>query len=305
VPDVETRVLGAKLRYRPAKDQVIHYRGTMKTILTDANGAPLMTPQSLQLTMQCTVADTDSGGNNTYKRGYQELTGEGFTGVEGPVVRASVGGDSFMMGARGDRIEMMNSVAQSVQSNATNLNRLNQMRASQNERMNDRYMGGHGQVDPGFAPVTPGPREQAATYLNTFDPSQLGSLDYSLYFHFPEERLKSGSSWDQQANFRVFSDHLSATMNSNIRYQVDGMERTADGFMVKVRWETPVTATINNAASGVPVEVSSQHTGTYSGTALINYKDGFVQNVQGRFEIAVNSASGPLKLTADESINRF
>jgi hypothetical protein len=302
VPDVQSHAIGAKLRYRSARNDQFKFNNSLSVSVTGSN-LPREYTFIAQLKPQLDVSETDSGNNNTYKKTYSSLSGEGFDDVSGVVEKSGLSAwqKDLVMGPRGDQITLMLTAATSMQQSAANMNRLNKARAEQRDYLS---MGRRPEDPP-----EPTPREKAENYLGALLSGQLDAIDNIFFFHYPEKRIRSGTQWQQEQRLDFPAPFAVARLSETITFTISSFERTATGFVATVEWDSPVSITIttHDPQLSDPAQPKSQSTvaGTYKGKAIIDYTTGFINELEAECSAPFTSNEKSLLFKAEQRIHRI
>ncbi len=303
VPDVSSRALGAKLRYRGSKGEKISYNNSLRITLTDAGGQTLQ-QFALKLKSRIEILETDSGNNNSYLINFMELQGDGFAGLSIPLTHTDLSswGGNVLFGPRGESIALLQTTANNMQQVGNTINRMNRMRT---ERMEARS---EGRNSP--APTEPTPQEIADAFLKGLNKRKLSAISEFFPFHFPQDRVRSGSQWEDKMDVELPTPFGDAHIRERINYRIASFSRAASGFQTEIDWDIPITADVTFTAADVITQLGGQNAfqhlaGSYKGTALIDYHGGFVRELEGQFEIPITADGRSFKLSAIQKISRY
>jgi hypothetical protein len=291
VPDVGVPILGGKLRYHFGKGTQIKHSGTA---LLTINLGDSRTPIDIIETKASTnlfATETDSGGNTTLKRTFEEISIEFVHDQKPAQVKDGSGWiKGWVMNPRGGSISTMAGAVSQMGTNAATMKMHNQLRSEQRERDEFRW-----NTQPETTPLPP-VSDPTETIFSELSPSHLSHLDLSTIFEWPKDRVRPGFTWNQQMGMILQSKIFYMALSEPITFKVDRFERQSDGYMTVISWEKPVTIKFSNE----PMIYKNMFTtvtmpAIYKGTAWVNYADGVISKLEGEIE-------GNLLLTSDQSV---
>lgn len=295
VPDVGSHVLGLKLRYRAAPQELFSYNNSVTISIAGNTFTTRLKPELLAI-------ETGAGNNNTYKKSYSVLNGEGFSNWSGSLERTDLSAWSTEMtvGPRGETIAMLGSAERSLRQSTRDIKQHGAMREEilrRNERKSEYSRRAPEQT---AVVIPPTPQETAQSFFNSMTEGNLQIIADSFPFRFPEKRVRRGGKWEQNLSLDYASPFGSSQVSQKIIYTLTSFNRNEKGYFAVIEWETPVTARVIFEGKD-----HGQQPGQYKGKALIHYRKGFVDTLEGEYTVPFTASDGqPLLFKASHSIHR-
>lgn len=301
VPDVGTRILGAKLRYRFEPAKTLAYRGTAQVMLEwvpiDPATAGASDPVEIILESAIVAGEGGSGGNVEMGKTFSRLSIQ--PGQRAPLERNQndllTWNRRWIMGARGGTISMMNDSSKNMQASANTMRYVNEARAKSAQELADRL------EDPssGSTSAAPPPYDTFQNFIQVVGPTSFGHLDMVTMVEFPHDRVKPGDEWMQRISMLIPTRVGDINVIDEIPFRLRSLKRQMDGFVAVVAWDSPIKISLAMGPNQ-PYFLNSTVSGTTSGQAIYDFKTGELKTAEGETRVSIVPSSGKLLLLQNQ-----
>lgn len=295
VPDVNTRIFGAKLKYRGSKKDIRSFRSSAQFRLLSLESFEEGAPQTLLLTTQTEVdsqieiTETDTGGNNSYRKDFTrfqiESSGSGFGEFRIDGSGLARWQSRWTMNPYGGLLESLAVTTLNMARTAKAIDQQNLLRQEKAER-SARVPFGKKSSSPNKGPALDSNVIMRRRLANLY-PSDISLLDFTHKYKYPRDRVKPGASWTQPLTWAVPTSHFSLSISEPLELRVMEFGRQNGHFCVKVGWSQPVTGNVNRFHPDLSPPLKNREvSGILEGTAWIRYSDGFTQHLEGALTLS-------------------